>query len=360
VNRFDEDPPADERAEREVERLLAAAGPRPRLDEAELEAAREAARAAFRVAAGEAPRERPRAPAPPAAPRAARRAARWALPLAAALTLALGALLWRELSRPPAPSPAPGAAVAVVERIDGAGAVRAPGTDAAAAPRPLAPGQRLEAGSVVTTGGAVRLALRLAGGASLRVDAGSELELAADERIALARGRIYLDSDPAAGGRAPAVATPHGEWVDLGTQYELALDPASGSARLRVREGTVELRDGRTLRAAAGEELAVGRDGRTARAAIAPSSPEWAWAVESVPLPAIEGWTLARFLAWYARESGLAVAYADAAAAERAASVTVHGSVRNLTPAAAAEAVLASAGCRFAVAGERIVVSAVR
>jgi hypothetical protein len=96
------------------------------------------------------------------------------------------------------------------------------------------------------------------------------------------------------------------------------------------------------------------------RAPFPRSGPEWAWVVASAPMPEIDGWTLARFLDWLARESGLAVDFADRSSAERAATVTVHGSVRQLEPFAAAEVVLASAGCSFTVEGDRLVVRAER
>ena len=77
-----------EREEREIERLLRAAGPRPALDSAELEAARAAAARAFRAQAQSA------VPlAMPASRRVRHPGARWMLAAAAALVAAAGQLV---------------------------------------------------------------------------------------------------------------------------------------------------------------------------------------------------------------------------------------------------------------------------
>ena len=342
-----------EREEREIERLLRAAGPRPALATAELEAARAAAARAFRAQAP--------APAPLATPssrRLRRPGTRWMLAAAAALVAVAGTLTYRAALAPrPSPPPTPPVAVVVaqVEIASGAATVRRGGEEPGGE-RPLTAGERLPAGAALAIDSGARLTLRLAGGASLRVDGGSALTLVSNDEIELARGRIYLDHDPAALSRAPVIATRVGHFVEVGTQFELSLDAGEGGALLRVREGRVELRNGRLLEASAGQALAVARDGSSSSSAIDVYGPEWAWVLDAAPRPSIDGWTLGRFLAWLGRESGLRVELADRAAAERAAAVTVHGSVEHLSPFAAAEVVLASAGCSYTVEGDRLVV----
>lgn len=327
-----------------VAALLVAAGARPEMPAAELAAVRATARAAFR-----AEHER-------RARRARRR--RWSLALAAAAAVAAGAGLWLA-GRPGAAPAAP--AVARVELVRGDAALSATAGEVAVRP---AAGDVVAAGSTLTTGAGTtpsRLALGFADRLSVRLDAASRLRVLSDRRVRLERGAIYVDAGPGgAAAAALAVETEHGTFHHLGTQFEVRLlETASDGVRLRVREGHVALEgpQGRS-EAAAGEELRVGRDGTLERGSSSGWGAEWAWALDAAPLPPFEGWTVARFLGWYGRESGLVVDYRDPAAAETAARVRVHGALAELTAEEAAEVVLASAGFRARSDGGRLVVEA--
>jgi hypothetical protein len=303
------------------------AGPRAVLPDEDLAVIRDAARAEWRRRYGS---------------RAARpRVAGW-IPVAAAAAIVAAAigLLWR--SRTVAPVPAPPPNVASVERTsDGS---------------PWRVGNVLPAGTDVTTDAAGRLALRMVGGASARLDTGTRLTLASPTSIELAQGAVYVDT---AGGTPIQVRVPAGVVRPTGTQFEVRV--ADGVTRVKVREGAVRL-DGssESARAASGEELVVGADGGLSRRPIPPFGPEWDWVLASAPVPAIEGMKVRKFLDWIGRESGLRVELADAETAALADSVELHGSVAHLTPLDATGVVLASAGLEYRVSDGAILIFVAR
>jgi hypothetical protein len=229
--------------------------------------------------------------------------------------------------------------VATIERVEGA--VRVDGR-----PSPTAAGGTLRAGSEVETGSggarADRVALRLASGASLRLDAGTLVVLLSTERLDLRRGGVYVDAGPGTTGRV-WLETADGVFRDIGTQFEVRVSETSGT-RLRVREGKVLLeRDGGELVTGAGGELLVTPAGELRRGEVASHGDPWEWVVSAAPRLDIEGITVRRFLEWIGRETGLAVDVAPAA--EPLVDATrVHGSIADLEMSEAIRVVLASAG----------------
>jgi len=322
--------------EEAVRRLLAGAGPRPDIPEDDLAAIREAAREAWLGRYG---RQVPAAPG------------RWWLGLAAAaaLAIALGLAWW---TRSPGPAPAAPPAVASIEVLTGSVRMWRPTGEG---PVPLSPGalgRPLPAGTELETGEG-RLALRMAGAASVRLDAGTRVRLAAARRIELARGAVYVDSGARPGGRV-AVHTDGGLFEDVGTQFEVR--SSGNAARLRVREGRVMLhREKESVPANAGEELTV-RDGNVVRRPAAVYGPEWDWVLQTAPRLDIEGVKVRDFLAWVARETGWRIEFADPQAAALASSTVLHGSIEHLTPAEAPRVVLASCGLAHRVTDGRMVV----
>jgi hypothetical protein len=203
-------------------------------------------------------------------------------------------------------------------------------------------------------------ALRLGGGSSLRLDAGSLLRLLGPSTVELARGAVYVDSGPTPSpGGAVAVRTRFGVATDVGTQFEVRLLGGEPSAlRLRVREGEVRLVRGETSHgAAAGVELTLAADGSVARRTVATHGEAWQWALRAAPPFAIEGRSLAEFLAWTARETGWRIEYSDPALAARAGSIVLHGSLGRLTPEEAPGVVLPGAGLSHRVEDGVLVVS---
>ena len=306
------------------ESLLSDAGPRAVLPGEDLGVIREAARAEWRRRYGA---------------RAARpRVAGWSpLAAAAAIVAAAAGLLWRARTAAPAAAPPPN--VASVERTADGSRWQV--------------GTVLPAGTDVTTDPAGRLALRMIGGASARLDTGTRLTLASPTSIELAQGAVYVDT---AGGEPIAVRAPAGVVRPIGTQFEVRV--ADGVTRVKVREGTVRLEGAsETAHAAAGEDLVVAADGKLSRRPIPPFGPEWDWVLASAPVPPIEGMKVRKFLDWIARESGRRVELADAETAALADSVELHGSVAHLTPLDATGVVLASAGLEYRMSDGAIVIS---
>lgn len=314
----------DESEDDEITRLLRAAGPRPRLTEEEAAPVREAAREVFR--------------------RQARRAARrrrltWtaAAGLAAALLLAV-ALAWRGL--------VPRGPVATLETRTGAVAVSR-----------TAGARDLLAGAVLTTEDSGGAALRLASGTSVRIDAGSSVRIDSTRRLTLERGAVYVDSGPAAApDHGIEIATALGSIRDIGTQFEARLLEPS-TLRIRVREGQVLVdRNGESHQAHAGGELVLAEDGSFRRADIRVHGPDWDWIRRAAPAFEIEGASLADFLDWVSRETGLPWRLAGPRAGQPPEEITLHGSIEGLAVEDALAMVLPSCGYRHRRVGDRLLI----
>jgi hypothetical protein len=196
-----------------------------------------------------------------------------------------------------------------------------------------------------------RVALALAGGASLRLAGDTEVLLDDPHRLFVQRGTIYVDSGARPGETRIEVVTAAGTARELGTQFELQV--ASARLRLRVREGSVAIdRGGRSVTGAAGEQIVLDDFGGVARSAIAPDSDAWAWAEALASLPDIDGRPAAQLIDWVARETGRRLRYESPAVRERAATVVLHGDIRHLPPLAALEAMLATTDLEYVIEGD--------
>jgi ferric-dicitrate binding protein FerR (iron transport regulator) len=318
-------------SERDIERVLKAAGRRERAPTEIENAVREHLRAEWHAVVAE---------------RRGRRRRIASLALAASLLVAvLGA--WLATDRSGAQVPVATMAVA----LDGV-EVRSNwlrGWQRAGAGRPLS------AGDILRTGANGRAALVLAGIASARLDHGTRLRIAAADRLVIESGALYVDAG-ASGDSRLAVETPAGVVRHIGTQYEVRVEGTD--VRLRVREGRVEWRSnaGNVENGRAGEQLTIAADGAVSRAQAPRFGESWAWIASATPAIDIEGRPLAEFLVWAGRELGREIVFATPAVAEEASSIVVHGSIDGLTPVQALEAVLETTSVRGTLAGDRIVV----
>lgn len=327
-----DDRPID-RPEDEVESLFHLAGRRPRLADPVVAPIKAAARAAWRSSVRRTAR---------------RRAVGIGVAVAAGLLLAIGlALREPETSHPPQPL-----GKLEVETGD----VLVTGSQG--------PRQVLTAGSVITTGTSGRAALRLAGGPSVRIDVASVVRIESADVVALDRGGAYVDSGPASAGTAAIeIATALGSVRHVGTQFEVRLlgapqwdepvldeqgpgEPSAAAAlRVRVREGTVLVEHaGRTYEARAGAELVLSAGGEEQRATAPVEGAIWDWVQETAPPLDIEGTTLAVFLDWVSRETGLPCRFSDPALERAALGTVLHGSIAGLTPEEALSVVLPGCG----------------
>jgi hypothetical protein len=316
-----------------VRRLLEAAGPRPQVPEEDLAAIAATARWAWEAEVRRRAKRRRRP---------ARLVAAWAA-VAAMLALSLGLGWWLASRQETAP-----AMVAQVEALTGPVHLALEGRPA----RALAAGESIPGGAVLRTSGGgegpeSRASLRLAGGATLRVDAGTRLRFAAAGVLELQAGAVYADTGSGGGAGALAVRTALGTARDVGTQFAVRLEPAAPPAmRVRVRDGAVVVeRRGRSYRTATGQELVLREDGSVARHEIPAYGPGWEWVMAAGAGFEIEGRTLQELLDWVARETGWKVRFADSDLAAAAQRIVLHGDPgRPLRPDEAPFLVLPGAG----------------
>lgn len=328
--------------DRDVERLLQAAGPRPEIPRDDLDAIVAAGREVWRETVAARGGERRR--------RWHGRGGGWAAGVAAVLAVALGVGWWWSAGgRGGSAGPAGGAAERVATVITAWHAPAGP---------PAGPdGREVTAGEEVETssdGGALprQLALRLTTGTELRVDESTRIRLVSASEVELLEGAVYVDTGPDAGGeRRLAVRTAFGTARDVGTRFLVALDrqapgaPPAGSLTVRVREGRVELaRRGEVHRAAGGEEMVVRPDGTVERRAVPVHGAAWSWVVAAAPAFDLEGRTLGELLAWVSRETGWRVRFDDPELQDSADGIVLHGTLGGLRPDQAPFAVLPGAG----------------
>ncbi len=261
---------------------------------------------------------------------------RWMVGVAVAAVLSLVAFgLWRSIVQPTLPP----AARLVVAHGRVLGADHAPLASGAA----LLPGTPVESAS---DGGA---AFEMSSGVVVRMAGDTAVEVLDERQVRLERGRVYIDTGLAASpahSRQISVLTPFGTVEDIGTQFELLLDAAT--IRVRVREGRVRVGEAASARDVEhGAQLILAVGAAPEMSAIEPTSQEWDWSLALAQPFKLEGATLARFLEWSTRESGLRLSYADPTAFNLAESTVLHGSIEQLHPRAAIDAVIATTTLRI-------------
>ena len=303
-------------------RLLRLAGPRPLAPAERAARVRQAVHEGWRLATR-------------------RRMVRRRVAMAAALLAVLGAASWIGLMRRDVVVSPASRLVAKVEQVDG--------------PFEHAAGVWLREGAWVETAPHSRVAMRLTGGTSVRLDAGSRARLISASIVELVDGALYVDTGGESGGLE--VRTAVGTARDIGTQFDVRL--FGRSLRVRVRTGVVELRregGDHSVTARAGTEITVtGQE--TVTRPIAAYGSDWAWAASLAPRFDIEGRSVAAFLEHVSREQGWSLRYEDAALARDAASIILHGSVAGLEPDDALAAALATSNLEHHVRNGELTVS---
>ncbi len=234
-----------------------------------------------------------------------------------------------------------GEPVATVARVDGVLQAAAGGSDEW---HPVVQGATVASGSMLRTDEGTRVALTLPNGVSMRIAAGTLIELKSPERVALDSGALYVDANHGADAptdQAPVIETLYGAVRHLGTQYEVRT--MRSGIEVSVREGRVEIAgQGDTYVGAAGERMTIGNQGVSERNRISTQDPRWQWATSIAPVFDIERQPLSRFLEWVARETGKPVAYATPDLRASAGQLILRGSINNLPPEQALAAVLAT------------------
>lgn len=264
--------------------------------------------------------------------------------LAATLLLALAVgLLWES---PNGGSSRPNFVPGTIATIE---VVRGPGECVG-----LTEGMPLTAGTTLRTCPGFGVAVWMAAGASLRLDAETEVRLLDAHRLALLRGSIYLDCNPDEVMETLEVVTPFGSLIDLGTQFLVTVGEAD--LTVRVRQGAVELRrDGTIHRARQGTVLRAHRDGTIQQqGSLAPMGPPWDWVLPLAPAFQLDGRSLGEFLRWIHRETGYTIQFSNPRLAAHANRILLHGKIDGLHPEEALEAVLPTTGLHYRVEDGRI------
>ena len=333
--------------EESVRRLLEMAGPRPLIPQEDLDAVSNAARSAWQT------QVRRRAEA--AAPRPERPFRALWMGLAAALAVAAG-LAWWWLSRSGGAPPT----VAWVEAVAGSVYVE----EGTKAPRGIVKGEPISDGAVLRndSGDEARASLRLAGGATVRLDVATRVRFVSAAALELERGGLYVDTGSRPRPRmAIEIRTPAGTVRDIGTQFAVRIDPKGTALLVRVRDGAIVAEhQGRTYLTHEGQELILRRDGTSQRREIAGHGAEWEWVLQAAPGFDIEGRSLGQFLDWVSRETGWRVRYADEGLQASAAGIVLHGSLGALRPDRAPFAILPGAGLEGRLEGGELIVRRLR
>jgi len=232
--------------------------------------------------------------------------------------------------------------LATIEALSGA--VRlVSSSERAAEPTLFQIGDPIREGDGVDTTSGGLAALRLAGGASVRVDQGTRLRLLSEATLALDEGTIYVDAGGTRGARTLEVRTAVGVARDIGTRFEVRF---IGSAlRVRVRDGLVRLSQSRQSHDAnPGDELTLDGNGSVVRRTVPVHGADWAWAVALARPFDLEGRSLRDFLDWIAGENGWQLRFADSTVEQNSLTTILHGSIQGLTPDEALSAVLPTVG----------------
>ena len=270
--------------------------------------------------------------------------ARWALAAGVAALAAVG-VSWLALQ--------PQVLGVKVEALDGA--VVARGSHWYSRAARLENGAQIAAGDSVSVGDDAGVLLRVSGDLTVRLAAGSHARLTAADEIELSVGQAFVDATP--GARAPLrVVTPHGVVTHLGTQY--LVRSGHDEIEVAVREGRAQLTTGKATTVAEAGSWLLRRDAESAPRVgeLAPVDARFDWIATLPSEFHLEGATLAQFLAWFQRETGLATVYSEGVDAGNFAHVQLKGSIDDLDPLEALSYVLATADLAWHREGPKVII----
>jgi hypothetical protein len=218
--------------------------------------------------------------------------------------------------------------------------------------RSLTGSAALSVGDKLITRGPVLITLE--SGGTLRIAAGTVLEIVTASEARLERGLIYLDLPPANPSTIPLrVSTRAGVVQHVGTEFEVLSNDQL--VRIRVREGRVRLRNAsKETVINAGTQLTASQDGTLTTNPIDTYGRDWLWVTALAPDYEIEGQPLLSFLQWAARELGRPLKFGDDHAREVAERTILHGSIKGREPLDALSRVLATTSLSYEIRGDTI------
>lgn len=191
----------------------------------------------------------------------------------------------------------------------------------------IGPGSAISTETSVHTGEDKRMALRLAGGQSLRINGSTELLIRSARQITLTTGAIYIDTAYATDNRPILITTPLGSARNAGTQFQVRM--TGMSMVVGVRKGTVEVTqlNQDSLSVKKGHVVEFGESGQNASTPLSSDDPGWDWVETVVPEFDIQDKTLEAYLEWYANERGLEISWADTNSEIKARATILSGSI---------------------------------
>lgn len=176
--------------------------------------------------------------------------------------------------------------------------------------RPAAPGLDLAVGSVLETAADSRLKLNWAG-FDVRLNERTRIRLLSD-RLQLDEGELYVSNQGQRTAlRSAAIVTPLATVRDVGTQFKVRYDGGRLSASVRTGSIVVETATGRQQADAASgtkQQVLVGVGGEVT---VLEDRSDWTWIYPVAEPFALEGRSVLEFLQWYAAESGQELRFAD-------------------------------------------------
>lgn len=280
------------------------------------------------------------APAPTR--RFTRWANKWTMAAAIALAITTGWLL-RDAKHD--------ALVARVESISGSVEIRATDSNAQA----LAEGGEISSGIILSTSDAGGVLLRVSPDLTVRLAAATQARFMAGDELELLQGQVFIDATP--GAHTPLrVVTPYGTVTHLGTQYLVKL--GTDGVEVAVREGRAQLASAAVTSVAEAGRWVLHRAASAAPVAgeLEPADPRFDWIGKLPSDFRLEGATLAGFLAWFQRETGLAAIYSPGLDAGQFAQVQLKGSIEDLEPLEALSYVLATADLAWHREGAKVII----
>ncbi len=187
----------------------------------------------------------------------------------------------------------------------------------------LGTGRNIAAGALLRTGADGHVNVRLDTRTTLRIAPDSSATLRSKHEIWLHDGRAYVDST--SDEESVVIFTDALSVRDVGTQFEVSV--SEGVTEVAVREGAVNLAvASETVRAAANDgtgELVRVAAGQVAREAISSTDPRFDWTHRAVGWPDVWGGSLDELLEVAAREAGRTLVYVTPAAKMQAKQVMV-------------------------------------
>jgi ferric-dicitrate binding protein FerR (iron transport regulator) len=222
---------------------------------------------------------------------------------------------------------------------------------------PARPGSRLEVGSLLATADRAYLALQY-NGYDLRLNSHSRIRIEAGG-VHLLAGEVYVSNETGRGSaRAFAVHTAYATVRDIGTQFTVRL--GTGELVTTVRRGSIVINTegGEHTAEAGGKPRRVSVDQQQTISAADVDAEPWTWIYPLAPAFELDGSSAYDFLRWSVAESGRQLQFARPAAETYSRITTLHGDISKLDPEQAVAPVLATTHLRARVVeGNTLLVS---